>query len=236
MQRHSMPSAVLVLLAVAVVHAPRAVRAADAAAGAAPPGKAQITVDTTDAPEMAEYAKKVQAVADEWYPKLAALLPSDGYTAPQKVTITFKKDYKGVAATMGDRIVCATKWFTEHPEDLGAIVHELAHVVQRYRGGQRQQRPPGWLVEGIADYVRFFHYEPAKARPRPDPRRAKYTDSYRTSAHFLDWAQATYDKDLVIKLNAACREGKYSDEIWKQLTGKTADEMGEAWKASLAKR
>ena len=196
-----------------------------------PPTAVRVEVDTSDAPELNEYGKKVKAVAEEWYPKIAELLPSDGFTPPDHVTIVFRKDYKGVAAAGGDRIVCAVKWFTDHPEDVGAIVHELAHVVQQYPGG----RKPGWLVEGIADHVRFFHYEPPEGRPHPNPDRAKYTDSYRTTAAFLEWAQATHDPKLVIKLNAACRERRYTDEIWKELTGKTADELGEDWKASLRK-
>ena len=29
------------------------------------------------------------------------------------------------------------------------------------------------------------------------------------------------------------REGKYSDDLWRQYTGKTADELGVEWKASF---
>jgi hypothetical protein len=103
------------------------------------------------------------------------------------------------------------------------------HVVQSYRRGPR----PGWLVEGIADYIRFFRYEPESARPHPNPTRAKYSDSYRTTGHFLNWAQTKYDKDLVIKLNTACREAKYAEGLWKEYTGKTLEELGAEWKESL---
>lgn len=192
-------------------------------------GEVAITVDTSAAPEMEEYGKKVEALAKEWYPKIVAMLPSEGYTAPEAVTIRFDPKYEGVAAAGGTRIVCAPKWFQDHPEDLGAIVHELAHVVQRYRG----RRNPGWLVEGIADHVRFFGYEPEAARPRPRGERARYDASYRTSAAFLDWAQGKYDPELVVKLNAACREGKYRAEVWKELTGKDVEELGQEWKESL---
>jgi hypothetical protein len=191
----------------------------------------EITVNTEKAPEMAEYGVKVKEVAELWYPKIVALLPSEGFEPAEKVTITFDPGYKGVAAASGGRIVCAPKWFTDHPEDLGAVVHELAHVVQAYRRG----RPPGWLVEGIADHVRFFHYEPEDQRPRPDAKRARYDASYRTSAAFLEWVRAKHDPELVVKLNAACRQGRYRDEIWTELTGKTVEELGKDWKESLAK-
>ena len=192
----------------------------------------EITFDVSDAPEMKAFAEQAQKAADEWYPKIAAKLPSDGFTPPAKITITFKKDYKGVAEAAGNKITCSPKWFTQHPDDVGAVVHELVHVVQSYGRGRR----PGWLVEGIADYIRFFHYEPVKARPHPSAEKAKYSDSYRTTGHFLNWAQETYDKDLVVKLNAACRQAKYSDELWKQYTGKTLEELGAEWKAGLGKK
>jgi hypothetical protein len=189
----------------------------------------KITVDTSKAPDFAEYGQKVQAVSEEWYPKIAEMLPSDGWTAPTEITIVFDPDYKGVAACAGTRIVASTKWFGERPEDVGAFVHELVHVVQQYRGGER----PGWLTEGIADYIRWFVYEPESARPRPNPEKSRHSDSYRTSGHFLDWAQKAYDPELVKKLNAACREARYSEDLWKEYTGKTLEELGAEWKATL---
>lgn len=194
-----------------------------------PAAAVRIEVDTTDTPELEPYGQKVKALAEEWYPRIAAAFPSDGYSAPNHVLIRFRKDYKGVAAASGNRIVCAETWFTEHPEDLGAIIHELAHVVQQYRRGNH----PGWLVEGIADHYRFFIYEPEDQRPRPNPERARHDASYRTTAAFLDWARRTYNPDLVVKLNAACREGRYSPEIWKELTGLDLDTLGNDWKQSL---
>lgn len=202
---------------------------ADASQPAAASTSVKIEVDTSDTPALEEYGRKVQALAEEWYPKIVAAFPSDGYTAPDRVNIRFRKDYKGVAAASGSRIVCAEKWFTEHPEDLGAIIHELVHVVQRYRRGGH----PGWLVEGIADHYRFFSYEPEDQRPKPNPDRARHDASYRTSAAFLDWAQRTHNPDLVVTLNTVCREGRYSPEIWKELTGHDLDELGNDWKASL---
>lgn len=188
-----------------------------------------IRVDTTDAPEMEAYGQTVQALAEQWYPKIIEMLPSDGFEAPREVFIRFDPDYDGVAAAAGNRIRCSVKWFSERPEDLGAIVHELAHVVQQYPRG----RHPGWLVEGIADHVRFFNYEPEEARPQVSARRARYDASYRTSAAFLDWAARAYDEDLVIKLNAACRERRYRPGIWEELTGRSVEALGDAWRESL---
>jgi hypothetical protein len=45
-----------------------------------------------------------------------------------------------------------------------------------------------------------------------------------------------YCKDIVQRLNTAARQGKYSEELWKTATGRTVQELGDEWKASLEKR
>ena len=110
------------------------------------------------------------------------------------------------------------------------MVHETAHIIQRYRS----RNNPGWLVEGVADYVRFFKYEPGKIGPI-NVARARYDRSYRVTAAFLNYVAEKYDKALVLKLNKAMREGAYKEEIFKELTGKTVQELDEEWRASMKK-
>ena len=38
---------------------------------------------------------------------------------------------------------------------------------------------------------------------------------------------------MIPKLNAAMRTGKYDEGMWKDLTGKTLEELGKEWKESL---
>ena len=188
----------------------------------------QIIINTDKAPSMAEYGERVKTLGDEWLPKIEAMLPSDGYESPRSITITFDDEMDGVAYATGGNIYCASKWFRERPEDIGAIVHEIAHVVQGYPRGT-----PGWLVEGIADWVRWFQYEPKDKRPTVTAERAQYNASYRTRAAFLEWARSTYADTLVVDLNAACRAGEYRPELWVDLTGHTVEELGAEWKQSL---
>ena len=141
-----------------------------------------------------------------------------------------KTDYAGVAAAGGNRITGSVKYFKDHPKDVGALVHETAHCVQQYKG----RNNPGWLVEGVADYVRFFKYEPNKPKPLA-PEKAKYDGSYRTTAAFLEYVVVTHDKGAVLKLNAAMRQGKYTPDLWKDITGKTLEDLGRDWQKSLAK-
>jgi len=112
----------------------------------------------------------------------------------------------------------------------------LVHVVQNYwsrRGNSNAAKTPGWVVEGIADYVRWFLYEPQSHGAeitKENFAKANYDSSYRVTGNFLYWLTQTYDKDLVQKLNAAAREGRYAESIWKDLTGKTMQELGDEWK------
>jgi hypothetical protein len=41
------------------------------------------------------------------------------------------------------------------------------------------------------------------------------------------------DHEIVVKLNAAMREGRYSPELWQEYTGKTFDELWEEHRATL---
>ncbi len=184
-------------------------------------------MDTSEVPELADWGKQARELVEKWHPRIAELLPSPGFTAPTTVKLVFRKNMKGVAYTSGTTIVIAADWVKQHPDDLGMVVHELTHVVQAYKRGG-----PGWLVEGIADNIRFFHYEP-KTTININPRRASYRDSYRTSARFLDWIEKNHDKDIVRTLNEALRKGEYKDDLFKTRTSKTLDELWALFIASL---
>lgn len=201
-------------------------------------GKSDFTIDTTAAPELKDWAEnQLSPVLAEWYPKIIALLPSQGYTAPNHFTITLKP-IDGVAYTAGTDVTANSVWLKSEigGEAIGSLVHECVHVVQQYGDGSSA---PGWLVEGMADYVRWFKYEPQshgadiiwmrhlrKFTPR-------YNASYRVSANFLNWVSEKYDQNLVTKLNAAMRDGTYNRDTWKQITGKSVVDLGEEWKKEI---
>jgi hypothetical protein len=188
----------------------------------------EFTVIVTDAPDMKEWAEKSARICEREYGMINEELKSEGFKPQTTVKMTINNG-KGVAYTSGGNITGAASWFKAHPDDFGAMVHEAAHVVQAYRG----RGNPGWLVEGVADYVRFFKYEPAGKIGRI---RGKYDGAYRETAAFLAYVTEKYDKDIVKKLNKAMREGEYKEEIWKLLTKKTVKELGEEWMASLGKK
>jgi hypothetical protein len=210
-------------------------------------GKYQFTMDATAAPDLMEWAtQELRPVVQEWYPKLVAMLPSEGYEAPANLTLRFRNDMGGTPASAGGgRVNMNSGWFRRElkREARGSVVHEMVHVVQNYGRARRTNpnatRTPGWLVEGIPDYIRWFLYEPQTRGAEITERnlaRAKYDASYRITGNFLNWVTEKHDKDIVRKLNAAAREGKYTEQLWKDYTGKTVQELGDEWKKAHEER
>ncbi len=193
--------------------------------------KIAITLDATETPDLAAWAAKAKQLCEESYPMLLTHLGAEGFTPPAAATLIFKKA-NGIAWTSGTTITCAEAWFKAHPDDYGAVIHELCHVVQAYG----RSRVPGWVTEGIADYVRWFCWEPAERRPRVNVRRAKYTDSYQTTAAFFDWIVRAKDKTFVTRLNAACRTGKYKPELFTEYAGNDVDALWAEFIGSLEKK
>jgi hypothetical protein len=214
-------------------------------------GYCEITIDTSGAADLHEWAEtKLAPVLAEWWPKITAMLPSDGYKPVTNFSVMIRPG-RGVAATGGNRVTANSDWLKRelNREAVGSIVHEEVHVVQRWGGGRRgdnpdYKRPPGWLQEGIPDYIRWFLYEPqshgadAVYFKRRGGQTLKYDGLYRVSANFLNYVVLTYgkDKDLITKVNAACRQGKYTDDFWKEQTGKTITELNDEWNAALKKQ
>jgi hypothetical protein len=212
-------------------------------------GRYHFTIDATAAPDLMDWAETaLRPVVQEWYPKLVAMLPSDGFTAATNLSLRFRSDMRGTPASAGGRrINLNSEWFRGelNREARGAVVHEMVHVVQSYGRGRGRRndanltRTPGWLVEGIADYIRWFLYEPETRGAEITARnldRAKYDASYRITGNFLNWVTLKYDPEIVRKLNAAAREGSYREELWKDYTGKTVQELGDEWRREHAAR
>lgn len=212
-------------------------------------GYCEISIDSDQAPDLKEWAEeKLAPVLAEWYPKIVAMLPSEGFVAPKQLSVTLRPG-NDVAFASGTRITANSTWLKRElqGEALGALVHEVVHVVQQFGGRRRTPdatRPPGWLVEGLPDYIRFFKFEPQShgadllwLQSRRN-QTLNYDGMYRISANFLDYVVEHYDKDhsLIAKVNAACRQGRYRDNLWQELTGKPLTELNDEWKASVKQR
>jgi hypothetical protein len=206
----------------------------------------RITIDSCDTPDLTDWCKTaLSPVVRDWYPKLVKLLPGDGFAAPKDVSVRFSASLRGVAETSGTRVRCAAEWFRANlkGEAVGSVVHELVHVVQQY-GNARRNNPeatpsPGWLVEGIADYVRWFLYEPHSHGAdlvwmhQRKNLRLRHDAGYRVTANFLNWVTAKYDPAIVQSLNAALRQGTYREDVWKERTGRALLDLSTEWKRDV---
>jgi hypothetical protein len=150
---------------------------------------------------------------------------------PREVTLRFT-EMKGVAHASGATITIAADWVRQHPEDLGMVVHELTHVIQHYppRG------QPGWLTEGIADYVRYYVAEPESRQKGFDRNRANFDSGYQASAAFLNFVETTKGPGVVAKLNTALRAGTYKPETFKELAGAEPADLWTEFKGTWGKK
>ncbi len=217
-------------------------------AGAQPVGKQKVAVvdyDCTDAPDLKDWLEKeLKPAVDKWYPIILADLPSEGFAPPMHYDIKIDNGYKGVAATAGTHVMVSPDWVRSQRargpvnEAVGSVIHELVHVAQQYGRAGRRNPMPGWLTEGIADYIRWWKFEPAAVRRPVHPlkrngEKTSYRDAYQTTAAFLEFLAKNYDHEIVVKLNAAGRDGTYTPELWKDYTGKSVDELWDLFVQTL---
>ncbi|HEY5391744.1 MAG TPA: basic secretory protein-like protein [Hanamia sp.] len=144
--------------------------------------------------------------------------------ASKEVFIIIDPNYKGVAATSGHIVRVNPEWFHKHPQDVDVVTHEVMHIVQGYNWNG----VPGWITEGIADFVRNEYGVNNKEADWTLPdynSRQNYTNAYRVTARFFIWLQQNYDKKLVQELNIAAREKTYTSAFWENKTGKTVDQL-----------
>ena len=186
-----------------------------------------IRIRYKDFPEMEGWMKSMQAICKEWYPILAAELNSEGFKPASTVTITLQSDPKGVAGTGGDHIYLSNEYFSKNGTDAGAVIHELAHVIQAY------PTYVPWITESIADYMRLYKFEPNAPRPTVDPERFNLQRGYKGGAAFLAWLVEKKNPEIVVKLNAALRADKYKDELFEELAGSSLEDLVKEFKDSL---
>lgn len=173
-------------------------------------------------PETKAWAEEAAQHVREWWPQVVRMLSTQEFKTPEQFVLHFKKELKVPAYRTPEGLFISIAWITKRPDDFGMVIHEMTHAIQDYR---RTPRDAGWLVEGIADYIRYYHYEPESPRPRFNPEKASYRDAYGTTAAFLAWAMHKYDRRLVRDCDAALRRGDYTDALFEKVTGKTVDAL-----------
>ncbi len=189
---------------------------------------AQVTVhldvsDVNGSPSLVEWGNQAKLLIGQWHQRIANTIPTKGFDVPDEVRLRIRRSDRGIAGTGGGQITVSSGWIEEHPEDIGLVHHELVHVIQGYRS----RRVPGWVTEGIADYLRWALYEgkPQDWFPFADKPQG-YRDSYRVTGGFFLWLEADKAPGIVNKLNTAARKDAYDDESWfERETGHKLDDL-----------
>ncbi len=142
---------------------------------------------------------------------IAALLGAEEIPT---ITVHVEHQGPGAAWTNGTRVFLSRQWFTQHPDDVGGVLHEFTHAIMR---APTYDETTIWLIEGLADYVRDqlgfdapwtnAHFEPGKA-----------TAGYQTTAHFLQYLERTHP-GTVRRLAQALMHDTYSADVFRQCTG-----------------
>ncbi len=179
-------------------------------------------VDYSQAPDVAAWAQKAEVQMEQSWADTAALLYTDKFLTPNAVNVVYRsgEGVTDIAATGGGVMTVNPAWCRAHPTDTPLTVHETAHVIQAYTAYN-----PVWLVEGIADYVRWVKFEPQNFHPRINPEKSTYHDAYQTTATFLSWCELHYDSRLVSKLSENVRFGTYQNALFKTYCGKDVDTL-----------
>jgi hypothetical protein len=192
----------------------------------------RITVDTREAPERKAFHDILPELLRDKYPGMLAILGEPGYTPPQTVRFSFRPGINVPAYAAGGHIVLSKEWFARRPGDLGCLIHELAHRVQSYPAYD-----PSWLVEGIADYVRYkADIDDGWGIPEGYRDGHSYTSGYGVTTAFLVYAEKKSGRaDLVPALNRALRARTYSEDVFKELAGNDPASLWEEYKADTAR-
>uniref|UniRef100_A0A914CCU1 Secretory protein n=1 Tax=Acrobeloides nanus TaxID=290746 RepID=A0A914CCU1_9BILA len=152
------------------------------------------------------------------YPKLVIRF---NHNAPKEVTFIIDPSSDDIAYTTNATVFYNPAWFERNPEDVDVVTHEIMHVVQSFTA-------PGWLTEGIADYVRYKYgvnnMKAGWSLPKFESSQ-NYTDGYRVTARFLLWLERKGYIDIVEKLDGALRNKSYNHELWDIITGKNVDQL-----------
>jgi len=195
--------------------------AATVALSGAGPKPASIKVDTSKVVNVVAWAKDAGRLVEQWYPKVVEILGSEPEKRPAIRLVFAPTD--GVAGTSGATIHVNTDWIMRHPDDRGMIVHELVHVIQAY-----PKYDPGWLVEAIADYIRWWRFEPKPVGVPRSLARASYRDGYRTAGAFLAYVEHQHP-GTIKGLNDVLRKGTYVEDTFETLTGAKLDDLWSAF-------
>lgn len=208
----------------------KSAKSASPSSSAAPPPSYVITnsyctVDTRQATDLYQVAVNLANTCQSAYPQIMSHLGTVAATPdPHVITLTDSGFSGGAVAytnTATGSIAVSISYMRSQPTDMGMIVHELTHVVQSYS----YQTVPVWIVEGMADYMRYtLGYSTSWSYFHCDST-DRYTSGYGCGAALLKYIERVYRPTVVKDLHATIRANQYSDNLFINYTGKTLEQL-----------
>jgi len=167
----------------------------------------------------ASYAAWVADAKEEmriWYPKLSDKLALGKYTPPTNFSVRVVS-MSGIASTSGTTISVSKQWLSANRQEYGVVIHEMAHVMQNYKGNGAY-----WATEGLADWTRVHFYRDPAKKSTPPQGHELYTQGYEPAAGLLNYIDNQVGGSFLKSLNTALKNDSYNDvKTIASLTGKS---------------
>ena len=178
-----------------------------------------VNLNVNQVPHLKNWGVQARELITIWSPRIARILDVEGY--PHNIDLTLQKSDEGIAHADSNAITVSSHWIEKYPEDIGLIVHEAVHVVQLY-----PEFEPGWVTEGIADYIRWhlFEKKPLEWFPAGEDDRG-YEAAYRITGGFFLWITKFKNFDFIKILNTAMKNGEYDETVFFNSTGGELDPL-----------
>ncbi len=142
------------------------------------------------------------------------------------VTVEVTKIGSNPAYTAGRKVTIDYEYANSNIADADFFTHELVHVAQLSDVGTYEA--PTWLTEGIADFGRnkFGLYNAESGwKLWPPGETDYYTDSYTTTASFLNWIEKNKKTGFVKEINAIIQSNTFTLDTFEELAGADVDSL-----------
>lgn len=192
-------------------------------------------------PQYGSAAKKILEACTTFIPKLESLWAVQPSLTPY--IITYTDEPSAAYASAGDqyRITLQRNRVKNQDLQIGTIIHELTHIIQRPGYGFKDSNylRASWVGEGLAEYAPYvLGYPMSSGATTLGCDGANYKDGYRCAATFLSYVDKNYP-GFISKINKIMRtdlltNGTLSQpneggpmllDAFIQHTGKSADEL-----------
>lgn len=188
-------------------------------------------INRTDDPALNPIIDEFVNLYFKVYPKLTKKYALNPKEQLKKVTLEFDPSYTGVAYADNGKIVVSPNWILTRPDDVALFTHELTHIAQAY---PRYDNETWWVTEGIADYTRYVYgpHSGSWRLPEVVKETDNYNSGYRVTARFFLWLNQQKNHSTVDIINREMQHNTFDLDVFKEITGKTIDELWAEYRAN----